>query len=105
MNTENNTVTNITTTTNTAKSRGRAKGSTDSVLISVAELLRRYGSNTEIPVRRTWLVKQAVEAAKAAALEGTTPVPPVSDGDALPPNLEEVNRELEAEQRIALSVS
>lgn len=102
MNTENNTVTN--TNTNT-KARGRAKGSTDSVLITVAELLRRYGSNAEIPVRRTWLVKQAIEAAKAAALEGTTSVPPVSDGDALPPNLEEVNAELEAEHKIALSVS
>lgn len=103
MNTENNTVTNN-TNTNT-KARGRAKGSTDSVLISVAELLRRYGSNAEIPVRRTWLVKQAVEAAKVAALEGTTAIPPVSDGDALPPNLEEVNAELEAEHKIALSVS
>lgn len=102
MNAENNTVTNTATTT--SKTRGRAKGSTDSVLISVAELLRRYGSEAEIPVRRTWLVKQAVEAAKAAALEGTTAIPP-ANGDELPPNLEEVNAELEAEHKIALSVS
>jgi len=72
-------------TNNTHKRRGRVKGSSDSTLISVADLAQRFAPTVKIPVRRTWLDKQAA----ATVASETTPASSV-DGDALPPNLGEV---------------
>jgi hypothetical protein len=57
------------------KQRGRVKGVSDSVLISVAELQRRFGDTGMVPVRRTWLVEQSVAAAAQAALAGVVAIP------------------------------
>ena len=61
--------------TPTPKQRGRVKGVSDSVLISVAELQRRFGDAGMVPVRRTWLVEQSVATAAAAALAGVVAIP------------------------------
>jgi hypothetical protein len=65
------------------RKRGRVKGSSDSTNISVAELLKRFGPEALVPIRRTWLDKQ-------------TPVEHAShqDGDALPANLHEVEEDI-----------
>lgn len=104
MNAETNTNTNGNINTKPT-TRGRVKGTSDSVLISVGELLRRFGEDAEIPVRRTWLVNRAVAAAKVQALEGTTAAPV---GGGLPANLNEALGEQPSEtteEKIAFTVT
>lgn len=69
-----------------ARKRGRVKGSSDSTQISIADLCKRFSSETLIHVRRTWLDKQ-------------TPVKQTvssQDGDTLPANLHEVDEDVAA---------
>lgn len=77
MNNSINTTNPETTTINTPKTRGRTKGVSDSVLISVGELARRFGNEGMVPVRRTWLVEQGAKEAAARALAGTVAIPSV----------------------------
>jgi len=65
------------------KKRGRVKGSSDSVFVSLAELQARLGNdvNATVPVRRKWW--NGVDNSPKAAIVS------VQDGDSIPAQIEE----------------
>lgn len=84
----------MSTIANTTK-RGRKTGTSDSILLTVAELTARFNPTTAIPVRRTWLEK--VAAAQAIAAVSPAPAAAPTTGDGMPANMAEVAAEVAAE--------